>query len=251
MKEKIFSSAIFLFLILSISFFFSNCSKKETITPIETVPSNLFPLKIGNAWYYSGYQIDTSGAKIAGTDFTSSTTVISQIQFQGKNPFVVIDSLKYPIKAEVDTLLVYLDGNNLYAWIDLTNTIGIPGFVYQKWVLFVKTGGNLNEPYTILSLDTTVFVSYQGQQVPLNIRVNITGNIDKKEELQLPAGKFVGYRFETLVTASVSVGGVVVASSTSKNYIWFSPGIGPIKHETPATSSSNGIRRELSSYRLL
>ncbi len=250
MRRKLISSAIFLLSILLISFFFSNCEQKETITPIETVPSNLFPLKVGNAWYYSGYEIDTSGTKIAGTDFSSSTTVISQTQFQGKNPFVVIDSLKYPNQTEVDTLLVYLDGDNLYAWIDLTNMIGIPGFEYRNWVLFVRTGGNLNEPYTILNLDTTIFVNYQGQQMPLNIKVNITGNIDKKEELQVPAGKLVGYRFETLVTGSVSVGGVTVASLTSKDYIWFSPGVGPIRHETPATTSRNGIRRDLSSYRL-
>ncbi len=250
MRKKLLSSTIFLLSILLVSLFLSNCEQKETITPIETVPSNLFPLKVGNAWYYSGYEIDTSGAKIAGTDFSSSTTVISQTQFQGKNSFVVIDSLKYPNKTEVDTLFVYLDGDNLYAWIDLTNTIGIPGFEYRNWVLFVRTGGNLSEPYTILNLDTTIFVNYQGQQMPLNIKVNITGNIDKKEELQVPAGKLVGYRFETLVTGSISIGGVTVASFTSKDYIWFTPGIGPIRHETPATVSRNGIRRDLSTYRL-
>ncbi len=251
MRKKFLFFTIFLFFTLLTPFLFFSCGKKETITPsIEIVPSNLFPLKTGNVWYYSGYEIDTSGAKIVGTDFTSSTTVTTQIQFQGKNPLVVIDSLKYPTETEVDTLLIYLDGDNLYAWIDLTNRIGIPSFEYRNWVLFVKTGGNLNEPYTILNLDTTIFVNYQGQQMPLNIKVNITGNIDKKEEVQVPAGKLVGYRFETLVTASVSIGGVVVASSTSKDYIWFSPGIGPIKHETPATASSNGVRRELSSYRL-
>lgn len=248
MGKKLFSFVIFLLSILLFSFFFLSCKQRETLIPIETVPSNLFPLKIGNAWYYSGYEIDTSGTKIAGTDFASSTTIVAQTQFQNKNSFVVIDSLKYPTKIEVDTLLVYLEGDNLYAWLDLTNTIGIPGFKFQSWVLFVKTGGNLNEPYTILNLDTTIFA---GQQVPLNIRINITGNIDKKEELQVPAGKLIAYRFETLMTGSINIGGVTVTNFTSTNYIWFSPGIGPIRYEAPATVSKSGTRRDLSSYRLL
>lgn len=225
--------------------------KKETTIPIETIPSNLFPLKVGNVWYYSGYEIDTTGAKIPGTDFNSSTTIVGQIQFQGKNPFVVIDSFKYANRTvEVDTLLIYLEGGYLYAWIDLTGMIGIPGFTYKRWVPFIKASGNLNEPYTILSLDTTIMVNYQGQLLPLNIKINITGNISIKEQIQTPAGKYDSYKFEALITGSVSVGGVTVANFTSKDYIWFSSNIGPIKHETPASKNANGRRRELLSYRV-
>ncbi len=229
--------------------FISSC-KKETVSPIETIPSNLFPLKTGNVWFYSGYEIDTAGVKIPGTDFSSSTTIVGQIQFEGKNSFVVIDSLKYQRGTEVDTLLIYLEGNYLYAWIDLTNTVGIPGFEYRRWVPFIKASGNLNEPYTILNPDTTLIVNHQGQMIPLNLRVTITGNISTKEEVQTPAGKFVAYKFEATVTGSASFGGVVVSSFTSKNYIWLSPNIGPIKHETPATPGARGIRRELSGYRV-
>jgi len=239
----------FLILLISLSVLIFGCQKGTTTTPLETVPTDLFPLKAGNTWYYSGYEIDTAGTRIPGTDFNSSTTVVGQIQFEGKNPFLVIDSLKYP-EPEVDTLIVYFEDNYLYAWIDLTNMVGIPGFVFKKWVPFVKTGGNLNEPYTILNLDTTIMVNYQGQMIPLNIMVNITGNVSTKEEVQTPAGKFVSYKFESTVVSSASVGGVVVASSTSKDYIWFSPGVGPVKYETPATGSSKGMRRELSGYRL-
>lgn len=246
MERKKFLSLISAILIL---LFISSC-KKETVSPVETIPSNLFPLKIGNAWSYSGYEIDTAGAKIPGTDFASSTTIVGQIQFEGKNPFVVIDSLKYQRGTEVDTLLIYLEGDYLYAWIDLTNTVGIPGFEYRRWVPFIKTSGNLNEPYTILNLDTTLVVNYQGQTIPLNIKVGITGNISVKEEVQTPAGKFVSYKFEATVTGSASVGGIVVTSFTSKNYIWLSPNIGPVKHETPATPAERGIRRELTGYRI-
>ena len=237
-------------LLIFFAFIFGGC-KKETTPIIETIPSNLFPLKVGNVWYYSGYEIDTAGTKISGTEFNSSTTIVGQIQFQGKNPYVVIDSFKYANRSiEVDTLLVYLEGGYLYAWIDLTGEVGIPGFEYRRWVPFVKASGNLNEPYTILNLDTTITVNYQGQLVPLNIKINITGNIVTHEQIQLPAGKYDSYKFEALMTGSVSVGGVTVASFTSKNYIWFSPGIGPVKHETPATGSEKGIRRELTDYKV-
>lgn len=246
--KKVKTVILLSFVIYSISIW--GC-KKETTAPIETIPSNLFPLKVGNVWYYSGYEIDTAGAKISGTEFNSSTTIIGQIQFQGKNPFVVIDSFKYANRnIEVDTLLVYLEGNYLYAWVDLTGMVGIPGFEYKKWVPFVKAAGNLNEPYTILSLDTTITVNYQGQLLPLSIRINITGNISLKEQVQTPAGRYDSYKFEALTTGSVSVGGVTLASFTSKNYIWFSSGIGPVKHETPATHNENGKRRELVGYKV-
>lgn len=236
--------------LISLTFIFWGC-KKETTSLVETIPSNLFPLRVGNVWYYSGYEIDTAGAKISGTEFTSSTTIVGQIQFQGKNPYVVIDSFIYANRSiEVDTLLVYLEGGYLYAWIDLTGEVGIPGFEYKRWVPFVKASGNLNEPYTILSLDTTITINYQGQLVPLNIKINITGNIIIREQVQTPAGRYDSYKFEALMTGSVSVGGVTVASFTSKNYIWFSPGIGPVKHETPTTASEKGIRRELTSYKV-
>lgn len=245
MARKVISLLVFLTFII-----FWGC-KKETMPIIETIPSNLFPLKVGNVWYYSGYEIDTTGTKISGTEFTSSTTIVGQIQFQGKNPYVVIDSFKYSNRnIEVDTLLVYLEGGYLHAWIDLTGTVGIPGFEYKRWVPFVKASGNLNEPYTILSLDTTITINYQGQLVPLNIRINITGNVSTREQIQTPAGKYDSYKFEALMTGSISVGGVIVGSSTSKNYIWFSPGIGPVKHETPATASEKGVRRELTSYKV-
>ncbi len=245
---KKFPTPAILFTILALLSFFG--CKKETTPPIETIPSNLFPLKTGNVWYYSGYEIDTAGTKISGTEFNSTTTIIDQIQFEEKNPFVVIDSFKYSAGTEVDTLRIYFENNYLYAWIDLTGTIGIPGFEYKRWVPFIKTGGFLNEPYTILSLDTTVLVNYQGQQIPLNIKVNITGNITEKEEVQVPAGRFTSYKFEAIITASASVGGVVVSSSTSRNYIWLSPGVGPVKHETPASGGEPGLRRELLSYRI-
>ncbi|MCS7228413.1 MAG: hypothetical protein RMJ81_09720 [Candidatus Kryptonium sp.] len=235
-------------ILVLLTFSFWGC-KKETTAPIETIPSNLFPLRVGNVWYYSGYEIDTAGAKISGTDFTSSTTIVRQEQFQGKNSFVVIDSFKYADRrVEIDTLFVYFEGNYLYAWIDLS----VPDirFTYKRWVPFIKTGGNLNEPYTILNLDTTIMVSFQGQQLPLNIKANITGNISKKEEVQTPAGKFVSYKFEAIMTSSVSVGGVVVQTSSSRDYIWLSPGIGPIKHETPASGNERGVRRELTGYRV-
>ncbi|MFN3133931.1 MAG: hypothetical protein ACK44H_00010 [Candidatus Kryptonium sp.] len=245
MARKVISLLVFLTFII-----FWGC-KKETTPIIETIPSNLFPLKVGNVWYYSGYEIDTAGTKISGTEFTSSTTIVGQIQFQGKNPYVVIDSFKYSNRnIEVDTLLVYLEGGYLYAWIDLTGTVGIPGFEYKRWVPFVKASGNLNEPYTILNLDTTITVNYQGQLVPLNIRMNITGNVSTREQIQTPAGRYDSYKFEALMTGSISVGGVIVGSSTSKNYIWFSPGIGPVKHETPATASEKGARRELTGYKV-
>jgi hypothetical protein len=240
---------IILFLSLLSLFIFSSC-KKETTSPIETIPQNLFPLKTGNAWFYTGYQIDTAGNKISGTEFNSSTTIVGQIQFEGKNPFLVIDSLKYQRGPEIDTLLIYLENDYLYAWIDLTNMVSIPGFTYKRWVPFIKTTGALNEPYTILNLDTTIIVTTGGQQLPLNIRVNITGNIALKEEIQTPLGKFVAYKFEANVTGSASIGGVTVGTFTSKNYIWLSPGIGPVKHETPATATQPGIRRELSNYRI-
>ncbi len=237
--------------LISLALIFGGCKKETTPLNIETIPSNLFPLKVGNAWNYSGYEIDTAGAKINGTEFTSSTTVVGQIQFAGKNPYVVLDSFIYANKSiEVDTLLVYLEGGYLYAWIDLTGTISIPGFEYKRWVPFIKASGNLNEPYTILSLDTTLTVNYQGQLLPLNIKINITGNISTREQIQTPAGRYDSYKFEAIATGSISVGGVTVASFTSKDYIWFSPGIGPVKHETPATASENGIRRELTRYKI-
>jgi hypothetical protein len=134
---------IILFLSLLSLFIFSSC-KKETTSPIETIPQNLFPLKTGNAWFYTGYQIDTAGNKISGTEFNSSTTIVGQIQFEGKNPFLVIDSLKYQRGPEIDTLLIYLENDYLYAWIDLTNMVSIPGFTYKRWVPFIKTTGALN-----------------------------------------------------------------------------------------------------------
>lgn len=76
-------------LLIFFAFIFGGC-KKETTPIIETIPSNLFPLKVGNVWYYSGYEIDTAGTKINGTEFNSSMTIVGQIQFQGKNPYVVI-----------------------------------------------------------------------------------------------------------------------------------------------------------------
>lgn len=101
-----------------------------------------------------------------------------------------------------------------------------------------------------MSLDTTITINYQGQLVPLNIKINITGNIIVREQVQTPAGRYDSYKFEALMTGSLSVGGVTVGSFTSKNYIWFSPGIGPVKHETPATASEKGIRRELTGYKV-
>ncbi len=244
MTRKVISLLIFF------AFIFGGC-KKEPTPIIETIPSNLFPLKVGNVWYYSGYKIDTAGTKINGTEFNSSMTIVAQIQFQGKNPYVVIDSFKYDDRnIEVDTLLVYLEGGYLYAWIDLTREIGIPGFEYKRWAPFVKASGNLNESYTIIFLDTIITINYQGQFVPLKIKTHITGNIVTHEQIQLPAGKHDSYKFEILMTGSVGIGGVTVTSFTSKNYIWFSPGIGPVKHETPATGSEKGIRRELTGYKV-
>lgn len=157
-------------LILLITIFvFASCSEDNTE---PTDKKDYFPLKQGNYWIYSVYELDANSnpIKLIGTD---SIVVSANKEINDKNGY---ELLVFRDKAIFDTLYYYSEDNSIYQFLD-ESTDSIPGL--NEWFEIINTGGDSwfihteeSEEYEISFDDSTVTTNayfvyngkYHGQQ---------------------------------------------------------------------------------------
>lgn len=176
MKLSILSLIIIMFLN------FLSCEKEKSPTePVIQIPENLFPLQVGRYWKYKVTETDTIGEPIRSG--WSSTTVIAQQVYAGKNAYVLVDSLtmmqEYVV---VDTNYFHIDETgNIWSYILLESMDPSSG---PGWLMLFNRKKGLNQLYNIM--DSSIMLP----GLPISVRIKLSSIIKEKTSIVVPEGSY-------------------------------------------------------------
>ena len=95
--------------------------------------------------------------------------------------------------------------------------------------------------YNIFTFDSTI--TYQG--ILYRQSVKVTGVLNQKENVQVPAGSFSAYRLD-IIEVDSSITGTQLQSSETRQTYWLVENIGPVKiFQTSSSSGKNNTVQEL------
>jgi hypothetical protein len=237
---------IAVFLVISIA----GCKKDSSPTDSSaTISGDLFPIVQGHLYVYNEYTTDVQGNKIAGTDHRVSTKVGPSVTIAGASGNILIDSIYLPngqfstldttnaARKGADGTIYFILPSDLLA--DFPVAIALP----TVWLPFFQPSAGVGTSYTIFTLDTTV--TYQSVQ--LQLQLTLTGVINQKESVAVPAGTYSAYRGELNFSLN-AVSGSVTWYSQSGNVLkmWLYEDVGPVKTSWSALgTATNGSIQEL------
>ncbi len=228
------------------------CKKDSSPTGTSTPPpisGDLFPIVEGHLYIYNEYETDAQSQKISGTDYRVATMVGPSVTVAGRSGNYLIDSVYSP------------DGNFLVLDTLITAQKGMDGTIYFTlppnllqdfpisitfppiWLPFFQPVAGVGVSYVIYSLDTTV--TYQ--TLPLRIQLSLSGVINQKENVQVPAGTYSAYRGELNYDLTATSGSVTLYRQNGNVLtMWLCEDIGPVKISwAPLGTSMTGSAREL------
>ncbi len=233
----------FILIAVGVPLLFWAC-KSTTSNPVGSgsASGSYWPLAVGDVWVYHGYDLDSTGAKVAGSDRTEVDSISGTAVVGGVHAFVVHstvnDTVRQPGYYATDT------AGNPEAFIDTSAGAG-RGF----WKALADFGNStvggrdtsvtvFTSPYGFGPTRDTVFETYMGI-VPVTT----------------PAGTFSGKSFRDSAGTSTTFG-PYTASSIALQTIYFVAGVGMVKstawseESIPGLSNTSGSISELVSYRV-
>jgi len=233
MNTYLFRNSILLICIFLL--FVSGCSKDSSPTGPNT-PSvgDLFPLVQNHAYVFNGYMVDVQINKISGTDHREAMVVCPSKTIMGKSAHLIIDSVYYSNGGlqSLDTTYIAKEADG---------TVSIMTNLDIFMPVLQPTAG-IGNVYNIYTLDSTI--TYQGNSYHQSI--NITGVLNQKENVQVPAGSFSAYRFELIEKDSTKIGTQLISASEFRQTYWFAENIGPVKiFQTSSSAGANNTVQEL------
>jgi hypothetical protein len=208
--------------------------KKDSTAPDtqDTVTGDLFPLVEGHIYVYNEYTTDAQGNKIAGTDHRVATKVGPSVSFAGRTGNLLIDSI-YSVDGQftgLDTLISASRGNDGTIYFTLPTTMftdfPVSFSLPALWIPFFQPSRGLGTSYDIFTLDTTI--TYE--TLPLRIQLTLSGALNQKENVQVPAGSFSSYPGVlnySLVASSSSV--TLLSQNGNVLRMWLYENVGPVK----------------------
>lgn len=246
------------------------------VTDSEPVPANIFPLVATHQFTYSGYLLDSNGAKISASEsvFSSTWTIQNEVRIADYFPASAI--------SKVGRANAVLIEDNTTAAGYIANPQTIPVFVYYDSssgdYYYMTNFGYVFRTDSILDaqnsfkpredslrfiklaspkVGTTVkivafkedFVSYlYGRTTPLNITVTIFTNFEKKENVALNLnGKDTTLTTYYLVVSTQVSAGALVQPETINAKFWLAEGIGPVQIYLAGDKETFGSFRKLKS----
>jgi hypothetical protein len=246
MKKKL----LFFVLLCSLIVSFFNCKKDDN--PVQTTDNSkeLFPLVVGNKLEYSEYAIDINGNKIANSDLKIVRTVTSQTTIKGVSAFIVVDeSYKGTTLDSKDTTYIHKETNGDVKYLIIINEeMSGVNFFLSDWFTFYKPSEGIEKEYTVYKKDTTMKIPIVGIMFDAVVSINVTGKIFANEQVIVPiqTQALNANRVDINIKISASVAGYPYPIEDGLFFQqWLSEGIGPIKEQQPASSSSDGYKREL------
>jgi hypothetical protein len=180
--------------------------------------------------------VDWQNNKISGTDHRMATLVGHSTTISGKSVNLVIDST-YDSKGALQGL------DTLYLDKEADGTINKVSMVFNSatFMPFLKPAAGFGNVYNIFTYDTTL--TYQGTFYHESSKV--TGVLNQKETVQVPAGSFSAYRLDITEVDSSIIGTQLQSSETRQTY-WLVENIGPVKiFQTSSSSGMNNTVQEL------
>ncbi len=230
------------------------CKKESSPTETPaTITGDLFPIIEGHIYVYNEYETNAQGTKIPGTDYRIATKVGSSVTIAGKSGNILVDSI-YTTNGQffkLDTLITARKGT------DGTIYFTLPQNMFQDfpvslslpliWLPFFQPSAGVGTSYDIYSLDTTVTYQYTPDlSIPVRIQLTLSGVINQKENVNVPAGSYSAYRGELNYNLIATSG--MFTSSQNGNILtmWLYENVGPVKIAwTPMGSDTTGTAREL------
>jgi hypothetical protein len=213
--------------------FSTGCKKDSTSTDTpDTITGDLFPLVEGHLYVYNEYTTDMDGNKISGTDHRVATRVGPSVSFGGRSGNLLIDSV-YSIDGQLtglDTLINASSGNDGTIYFTLPTTMfadfPVPFSLPSLWIPFFQPAKGVGASYDIFTLDTTI--TYQS--IPLRIQLTLSGSLNQKENVQVPAGTYSAYRGELNYTLTATSGAITFLSQSGNVLkMWLYENTGPVK----------------------
>ena len=209
MSKFLNSIALPLIVALFCVWMITGCSSDENPVSSGEISGNLFPLATGRIWVSSAYELDTLGNKIELSTHREALYAHSSLTFQGRNAFLMIDSVYSTLGSLnfTDTTYMSTDGENFYLYLG-------------QWVPVFKKDEGLNKEYVAGTFTAELF--------GVNVDVTVRCKILPKELVSVPKGTMEAYKLEIKTVVSL-----VIFSFEETLNVWFADGIGPVKFQTP------------------
>jgi hypothetical protein len=213
--------------------FAPGCKKDSTSTDTpDPITGDLFPLIEGHLYVYTEYTTDAQGNKIAGTDHRIATKIGPSVSFEGRSGNLLIDSV-YSTDGQfigLDTLINASKGTDGTIYFTLPTTMfadfPVSFSLPSLWLPFFQPEKGVGTSYDIFTHDTTIIY----ESIPLQIQLTLSGALNQKENVQVPAGSFSAYQ-GVLNYNLVATSGSVTFLSQSGNVLrmWLLENVGPVK----------------------
>jgi hypothetical protein len=165
--------------------------------------SDYFPSKIGNAWRYQRFSLDTLQNQIVGSKTIVSDSLAGTKLVKGSLAYVLLSGNKPPfdstyVRVEGSTISEYLVGYPRITSLLPVDSLGL-GFVwgYLNWYSYMNFGATprTNVIDTLLYLKKTVI--FNGANLPLIITVTATKIRDTS--ITVPAGSYLTTPFQLVL----------------------------------------------------
>lgn len=194
--------------------------RKSTSNPVGPgdSPDMYMPLTVGNWWVYAGWDTDSLGAKVAGSDRTYIDSVIAQFTVGGRTGYVMShwrndtlrgnDSVGFNANGDYEACSDTA-GNGHPVWTSIAHLSNIdPARSYLTFIARIDT---------VPTIDTLV-EKYVGSAM-----------------VTTPAGSFTARRYSTTMSTDFSFGGFIMTMEIGQG-LQFAPHVGQVR--VTATVSS-------------
>lgn len=218
----------------------SACSSNDPVAPEQ--PTGMRRFTVGSTFTYEGYQLDSLGNKIPGTDYEAIHSVIdSGLTIAGKTG---VFAMRTTGPAGADTVFYYIDANkDLLQYTELGQNDGV-----AFWVRFPVTTGTESRDSLAERRDVNGF------PVDFTYIANVKKNSDTTMTVGAESIKTQGMSLSLNVKGKVL--GQEVVNATITQSAWYAPTIGAFVQNSAKEQTINagntvqGFYQRLKAYTL-